>query len=218
MRLFACVRSFHESADLFLTFSILAAGSKSFVDVARVFSTVIVPSPFARLNHFSRRGRQESVYAMAALACHSVSVRATAPASVRGARGVVKATRLPVSRAPRVVASRTRRGDAAVTCAAAELAQVALSEETITIIVAAVVGLGAGLGIPIFFVMQVRASAWLIRLSAALWIGPGGDRLSDTHTHATPCQLPFTTDHKPTHVSHTRRRNATRSVLRRFAN
>lgn len=154
MRLFACVRSFHESADLFLTFSILAAGSKSFVDVARVFSTVIVPSPFARLNHFSRRGRQESVYAMAALACHSVSVRATAPASVRGARGVVKATRLPVSRAPRVVASRTRRGDAAVTCAAAELAQVALSEETITIIVAAVVGLGAGLGIPIFFVMQ----------------------------------------------------------------
>lgn len=154
MRLFACVRSFHESADLFLTFSILAAGSKSFVDVARVFSTVIVPSPFARLNHFSRRGRQESVYAMAALACHSVSVRASAPASVRGARGVVKATRLPVSRAPRVVASRTRRGDAAVTCAAAELAQVALSEETITIIVAAVVGLGAGLGIPIFFVMQ----------------------------------------------------------------
>ena len=217
MRLFACVRSFHESADLFLTFSILAAGSKSFVDVARVFSTVIVPSPFARLNHFSRRGRQESVYAMAALACHSVSVRATAPASVRGARGVVKATRLPVSRAPRVVASRTRRGDAAVTCAAAELAQFQAERDELEM-VAAVVGLGAGLGIPIFFVMQVRASAWLIRLSAALWIGPGGDRLSDTHTHATPCQLPFTTDHKPTHVSHTRRRNATRSVLRRFAN
>jgi hypothetical protein len=56
------------------------------------------------------------------------------------------------------VALPRRRGDAAVTSAAAELAQVALDEETITIIIAAVIGLGAGLGVPIFFVMQVRTT------------------------------------------------------------
>ena len=44
--------------------------------------------------------------------------------------------RLPSSRVPGSVALPRRRGDAAVTSAAAELAQVALDEETITIIIA----------------------------------------------------------------------------------
>ena len=66
-----------------------------------------------------------------------------------------------MSKAPGSVALLRRRGDAAVTSAAAELAQIALDEETITIIIAAIVGLGAGLGVPIFFVMQVRAERGL---------------------------------------------------------
>uniref|UniRef100_A0A7S0D2V9 Uncharacterized protein n=1 Tax=Micromonas pusilla TaxID=38833 RepID=A0A7S0D2V9_MICPS len=92
---------------------------------------------------------------MAAIASQSVALRASAPAPARaGARRAGKAARLPSSRVPGSVALPRRRGDAAVTSAAAELAQVALDEETITIIIAAVIGLGAGLGVPIFFVMQ----------------------------------------------------------------
>ena len=92
---------------------------------------------------------------MAAIASQSAALRASAPALARaGARRAGKAVRLPSSRAPGSVALPRRRGDAAVTSAAAELAQVALDEETITIIIAAVIGLGAGLGVPIFFVMQ----------------------------------------------------------------
>lgn len=95
---------------------------------------------------------------MAAIASQSAALRASAPAPARaGARRAGKAVRLPSSRAPGSVVPR-RRGDAAVTSAAAELAQVALDEETITIIIAAVIGLGAGLGVPIFFVMQVRTT------------------------------------------------------------
>ena len=96
---------------------------------------------------------------MAAIASQSVALRASAPAPARaGARRAGKAVRLPSSRVPGSVALPRRRGDAAVTSAAAELAQVALDEETITIIIAAVIGLGAGLGVPIFFVMQVRTT------------------------------------------------------------
>ena len=92
---------------------------------------------------------------MAAIASQSAALRASAPAPARaGARRAGKAVRLPSSRAPGSVVPR-RRGDAAVTSAAAELAQVALDEETITIIIAAVVGLGAGLGVPIFFVLSL---------------------------------------------------------------
>ena len=86
---------------------------------------------------------------MAAIASQSVALRASAPAPARaGARRAGKAVRLPSSRVPGSVALPRRRGDAAVTSAAAELAQVALDEETITIIIAAVIGLGAGLGCP----------------------------------------------------------------------
>tara|TARA_B110000977_G_scaffold201782_1_gene298594 strand:- start:13329 stop:13640 length:312 start_codon:yes stop_codon:yes gene_type:complete len=98
---------------------------------------------------------------MAAIACQPVALRVSAHAPARGARRVGKATRLPMSKAPGSVALPRRRGDAAVTSAAAELAQIALDEETITIIIAAIVGLGAGLGVPIFFVMQVRAERGL---------------------------------------------------------
>ena len=80
---------------------------------------------------------------MAAIASQSAALRASAPAPARaGARRAGKAVRLPSSRAPGSVALPRRRGDAAVTSAAAELAQVALDEETITIILAAVIGLG----------------------------------------------------------------------------
>ena len=98
---------------------------------------------------------------MAAIACQPVALRVSAHAPARGARRVGKATRLPMSKAPGSVALPRRRGDAAVTSAAAELAQIALDEETITIIIAVIVGLGAGLGVPIFFVMQVRAERGL---------------------------------------------------------
>ena len=98
---------------------------------------------------------------MAAIACQPVALRVSAHAPARGARRVGQATRLPMSKAPGSVALPRRRGDAAVTSAAAELAQIALDEETITIIIAAIVGLGAGLGVPIFFVMQVRAERGL---------------------------------------------------------
>jgi len=45
-----------------------------------------------------------------------------------------------------------------ICCQGVELAQVAfdLDSETITTIIAAVLGIGAGLGVPIFFVMQVN--------------------------------------------------------------
>ena len=98
---------------------------------------------------------------MAAIACQPVALRVSAHAPARGARRVGKATRLPMSKAPGSVALPRLRGDAAVTSAAAELAQIALDEETITIIIAAIVGLGAGLGVLIFFVMQVRAERGL---------------------------------------------------------
>ena len=74
------------------------------------------------------------------------------------ARRAGEAVRLPGSAraATRVTLGASRRGKAVVPAAGVELAQLAeLDSETVTIAIAAVVGLAAGLGVPIFFVIKV---------------------------------------------------------------
>ena len=98
---------------------------------------------------------------MAAIARHTVVPRAASPALAGRARRAGEAVRLPGSAraATRVTLGASRRGKAVVPAAGVELAQLAeLDSETVTIAIAAVVGLAAGLGVPIFFVMQVRTT------------------------------------------------------------
>ena len=97
---------------------------------------------------------------MAALARQtSVMPRAAAAprrAAAKAPTGSPLASRVPSHPA---VALRPRRGAGAVCgMAATEVAQVALelNSETITIVLSAIAGIGAGLGIPIFFVMQEK--------------------------------------------------------------
>ena len=100
---------------------------------------------------------------MAAIARHTVVPRAASPALAGRARRAGEAVRLPGSAraATRVTLGASRRGKAVVPAAGVELAQLAeLDSETVTIAIAAVVGLAAGLGVPIFFVMQVRLN-WI---------------------------------------------------------
>jgi len=100
---------------------------------------------------------------MAAIARHTVVPRAASPALAGRARRAGEAVRLPGSAraATRVTLGASRRGKAVVPAAGVELAQLAeLDRETVTIAIAAVVGLAAGLGVPIFFVMQVRLN-WI---------------------------------------------------------
>jgi hypothetical protein len=83
----------------------------------------------------------------------SFAARASAPT-------VVSSARVARARAPRAHRARARANRAAPLRArgAVEIAQTALEmdSETITAGLAAVAGLGAGLGIPIFFVWQER--------------------------------------------------------------
>ena len=79
----------------------------------------------------------------------------SAPAARKAASSGAAPTRLS-SKPSAAVTLGGRRGAAATRAGATELAQVALEldSETITTIFAAVAGIGAGLGIPLFFVFQ----------------------------------------------------------------
>ena len=86
----------------------------------------------------------------------ALAMRVTARADAPSVAASASSPRVARARAPRAHCPGAARAATLRARGAVEIAQTALDAETVTAGLAAVAGLGAGLGIPIFFVWQER--------------------------------------------------------------